>query len=457
MTAKPVRQYIYRMFVILPLTFLFTPLFYSILGYHPDIPAFPLIVYLWYAIFIFFGATIAVVLDKYKYLAYPIIFGIAFLCKNIITLPGFNFQQTMLLDFTESGEEILIIAPLTSEQIIYYTYVFFITMAIAGIIGISYSKKSAFDLGNKQNTIFFFYVLVISSIYYSISGIMDIDKNAGIIFAAYLTGFFISYFIVWNYAIINREVSLYSEKGAYNTSGLNRIYRYYFSSLGLTTVIPVFVAIIIVPFIVKIVGIIANFIMACFFGLILLYEPPEAPTTAPDLPVDVIHPDTPVQNPAGNMLLYYILVIIASIIILTLIIVYRKKIKEFILFLLTKMALPDNDKNKIINQEIITEAKKEKKSKLSYKNYLKTAKKITGLRERFLFAYNYIFWGVIKKDEKLKESATPFEVAENYGETLDPAKLYQDLKYGQKPEEEIKTDDLKNMTNKAESFMQKYF
>ena len=103
------------MFVIFPLTFLFTPLFYAFFGYHPEMTVFfPLFIYLWTAAFTFLGATLALIFKKYKYIAYPIIVGIAFLCKNIITLPFFDFKQAVVLA-AEAGEEILILIPAETE------------------------------------------------------------------------------------------------------------------------------------------------------------------------------------------------------------------------------------------------------------------------------------------------------------------------------------------------------
>ncbi|MCL1859905.1 MAG: hypothetical protein FWF92_11820 [Oscillospiraceae bacterium] len=450
---KLIRQYFYKILVILPLTFLLPPIFYAFLGYHPDMPVlFPLFVYLWHTLFIFLGATIAFILNKFKYLAYPVIIGIAFLCKNIIALPVF-FQQA-LMDFNESSGEVIGILSITPDQIMYYTYILLITASISGFIGIIYSKKTAFDLTGGDSLFFFMIVYIISAMFYIFSGITDIDKNAGNVFAFCLTGFFVSYFIVLNYARINRELEIYGEKGAYNSSGINRIYKYYFSAIIITAVVPVFVAIVIVPFIIYILEIIINFIIAGLFALLLLQRNKGEKPPDPEFPADVINPLLVEKDPAPPFI-YYISILAFLIMIVILIIVFRKSIKEFILFLFTRMTSPDYDRNKIINYEIITEAKKDKKSKPSYKDYLKKSKKIKSVLERFLFVYNYIFWSVIKKDENLKESATPCEVAEIYEETSSPAGLYQDLKYGQKSEEYIKPEILKNMTDESESFLQK--
>ena len=450
MTAKPTKRYFFKILTILPLTFLFTPLFYTFLGYHPDSPWFPWFVYLYHAIFIFFGAALAAVFKKYKYLAYPVIFGVAFLCKNIISLSVFNFQQAVIV-IDEFGEEFFINIPLEPENIMYYTYILMLTASISGFIGVFYSKKSAFDMVSRNSTFFYFYSLVIISGFYFFSGIMEIDKSSGNIFAVYLTGFVVSYFIVYNYALINREISVYAERGVYNTSGLNRIYGYYFSALTLTAVIPVFIAVFLVPFIVNILEVVINFIVAFFLWLISLSKASSKKPPDPDLPAAPVNPIYAEKSPDSNLMIICIL-ILAGIFLIT-VIIFGKQIKEFILSLFAKMNPQDSKNNKIINQEIITEVKREKKSKPSYKDYLKKSKRIMGLRERFLFAYNYIFWTVIKKDEKLKSSATPYEVAEIYEETLSPAGLYQDIKYGKKFAETNDPEFWKIKINEAENFL----
>jgi len=144
---------------------------------------------------------------------------------------------------------------------------------------------------------------------------------------------------------------------------------------------------------------------------------------------------------------------IAVLIFLIILIAFRKYIKELILYIIdffkTKLNITGYNKG-IINQETITEIKKNKKSKSSYKNYLKQVKKIKNLRQKFLFAYNYIFWNTIKKDEDLKESATPNEVSEKYHETQSFADLYQDLKYGNKTEDNT---GIESEIEKAENYL----
>jgi len=98
-------EYLKKVFILLPLTFWMTPLFYTFLGYHPEVKFFRLLVYLWYALFIYLGMTFANVLGKYKNLAYPIIIILAFLCKNIMELPALGVMQNEIftLDLLPKG------------------------------------------------------------------------------------------------------------------------------------------------------------------------------------------------------------------------------------------------------------------------------------------------------------------------------------------------------------------
>ena len=455
MTANPVRQYLYKLLFILPLTFLFAPLFYTFFGFHPEIPFFSFLVYLWHTLFIFIAMSLAVILKKYKYIAYILIIGLAFLCKNIVFWPGFNFEK-VLLDLSAEGEAYFTM-PLEPEEIMAYSYMLFVTSGIAGIFGVYYSSKTAFEFVNKRNTLLYTNIYIIIGGWYIISGIMGVDKNAAGVFAVNFIGFIVSYFIVHNFAQINREVSVYGEAGAYSVSGTKRIYLYYFSMLILSSVVPIIVGIFVIPFIVNILEVTIRFIIACIIGVFNLFpEPENAPKEVVLDPSHVNPLDQ--QQPADDMLIYYIIVAVFFVIVITLTVIFRKQIikaiKDLIVFLKSKINLMDYDKNQIISQEIITEAKKEKNPKSKYKDYLKQAGRFTNLRERFLFAYNYIFWKIIKHDENLKESATPNEVAEAYQETENPSELYQSFKYGLKDFED--TETLKNATEETETFIQKF-
>ena len=310
---------------------------------------------------------------------------------------------------------------------------------------------------NRENTIFIIITYIFTAFFYIGTGITDVYKGAGIVFSFYLTGFIVSYFIVTNYNLINRELEIYGEKGIYNTSGTKRVYRYYFSTLILFAVVPVIIAVFIVPFIINILETVINFIIASLFALLLLSpEPDPEKLPEPELPAEDLEPYIREQMKTGNMLIYYIIIAATVLILAGVIFIFRKQIKLFFITLFSKLSLNNYEKNRIINQEIITEVKKDKKYKLSYKDYLKKSRRITGLRERFLFAYNYIFWSVIKKDEDLKSCSTPFEVAEIYIETLNPAELYQDIKYGQKSDKNIGEEALSDMTIKSEIFLQDF-
>lgn len=452
MTANPVRQYMRKLLTVLPITFLFAPLFYSLLGYHPDMPVlFPVLVYIWHALFVFFGATLAFALKKYRYLAYAIIPVAAFFCRHIVSAPWLNFQKAVLT-ITEEGFEVVKMAPLEEWETVYYSYVVFISTFIAGFGGIFYSRKPPLDFVQRGNTFWFCNIFAISAIYYMFAGILDIDKNAGVVFVIYMTGFAVGYFIVRSFAYINREIDVYGEMGAYNISGTERVYAYYFSVLGFVTVVPVFLGIIVIPFLIDTIGAAVNFILSWFIKAILAGEPPE-PKNLVELVLDpeANLPDT--QGSEDNMIAYYILVLAVFIIF----IIFRKKImaaiKDLISFLKTKME--GNSGGLVINEEVITKAAKEKKSKASYRDYLKKAKKIKDLRAAFLFAYSYIFWNTIKKDGELKQNSTPGEFAEKYSGAKNPSDLYCNMIYGQKPAEtgEILTE----MTAEAESFIREYF
>ena len=455
MNANPGSQYMRKIFMILPITFIFSPIFYAFLGYHPDMPAlFPVLVYFWHMLFVFLGTTLAFLIKKYKYTAYILILVISFFCRNIITIPWFNFQKAVLIS-VESGETIVTMMKIESRELIYYTYVLFVSTLISGACGVFYSKKEPLDFLSKDNTFLFCNILAISAVYYIFGGILETDKNSGLVFTIYLTGFAVSYFIVRNFAYINREIEVYGKTSAYNISGTGRIYSYYFSITTLLAVVPVFFGIILIPFVINTIKSIADFVVNRFLTAVLNSEGQtgEVPISA-DIPANNFTGMLDEQQTGDKMLAYYIIIAAVATIILVLIIIFRKKIIAAIKRLMAKVQSDSYRPGMVIEEEIITKAKKEKKSKSSYNNYLKKAKKIKDLRMKFLFAYSYIFWGTIKKDGELAINATPNELAEKYAETKAPSKLYQNIIYGQQPAES--PEMLKQMTASAESFMREF-
>jgi len=434
------------------------PIFYAFLGYHPDMPVlYPVLAYIWHALFVFLGATLAFVFKKYKYLAYLLILVVAFLCRDVISLPWLNIQKATIYSF--EGGEMLVYMALEAGELTYFAYMLFVSTFISGIFGVFYSKKQPLEFIGKSNTFLFCNIFAISALYYMVSGILETYKYSGVVFAAYMTGFAVSYFIVRNFAYIDREIGVYGETGAYSVSGAKRVYPYYFSVLSFVTILPVFAGIFLIPLLINSFGSAIRFAMGKVLSALLKTKGEGQGEEAPVFdfqPIEYTIPEF--RDSSDKMFVYYILVAVFFAIILTLIVVFRKKIisgiKNIILLLKSKMRLENHDAVFVINEEIITKAKKEKKAKSSYKNYLKKAKKIKDLREAFLFSYSYIFWNTIKKDEELNIGATPNELAEKYESTSGPAELYQNIKYGQKPADN--REILKGMTVAAESFMQKF-
>ena len=447
-------QYLKKAFILLPLTFLMTPLFYTFFGYHPEIKFFKLLFYFWFAFFIYLGMTLTIVLGKYKNLAYPIIIIVAFLLKNIMMFPGLGVAQNLIYALNpgslEEAYEMRTGVPLNPDVYLYLAAAVFTSSMIAGFVGAIYAKKTAAEFIERNNTFILAYFTIGSGTYFYYSGIWQFDESAITMYVAYLVCLAISYFLVRNFAQLNRQLEVYAENGAYNVSGTKKIYAYFFTTLiFLMAALPLLALLgfLIVPHVVS--G--AEYVIALIIWLVLHVPNPFEEVELPPRD-DVILEDYMRKPPPENhnLFLYYILVGIFLIIIFF----FRKPIKELISLIIEyfkkKFGNSETGMN-IINQEIITEIKKVKKTKTSYKDYMKKARKITNLRERFLFAYNYIFWGIIKKDKDLKESATPNEVAEKYDETESLAELYQNIKYGRKSEES--GDVLTDMTVKAESFI----
>ena len=437
MTASPVRQFMRKIFMVLPITFMFAPVFYAFLGYRPDMPLFFALVYLWHALFVFLGVALAFVFKKYKYLAYILILAIAFLCRDAVSVLEPDSQRS-------------------AAELIYFAYVLFASSAVSGACGVFYSRKEPLDFLSKNNTFLFCNIFAISALYYIFGGILETDKNAGFVFAFFLTGFAASYFIVRNFAYIDREIGIYGKMGAYNISGTNRVYAYYFSVLAILSIVPVFVGVVLVPFILNTLGSAAGYIMARLLKAVLGSE---VESQVLEEPVLDPYGSMGVSQGAGDkMLAYYILVVAVLTIVLVLIVIFRKNIikaiKELILFLKTRMTPDDHARGVVIERETITQTAREKKEKPSYRNYLKKAKKIKDLQAKFLFAYRYVFWNTVKKDKDLKISATPSELAEKYSDTKNPANLYSNIIYGQKPAES--GEMLIETTAEAEVFIQKF-
>lgn len=492
---KTVKKYLLKMFMLLPLTFLFTPIFYTLLGYHPEMPAFPLFVYLWFTFFIYLGMTLSLILEKFKYLAYLAILIIAFLCKGVISMPALNFQKTVIYS-TRAGEEIIVKnhksgnvgefnimylpdsdstdfvvgMPLTPDEFVYYEYLLFVSTFVAGCAGIVFSKKTPLEFVARGNLFLFVNILIISSAYYFLSGIMDIDKNAANLFVFYLAAFAVSYFLVRNFTSLDRQIEIYSENGAYNASGKHKVYAYYFIMLLSLSVLPMIICFMVVPYIVAILEKAIDYIIALIFGILLL-SPERDDLVSSDDYIPKLD-DSPLRNrPDDQEFMYYVLLGIFFIIIF----IFRKHIikliKYLIEFFMTRANISAFDGN-IINKETIVKLQRDKKLNMSYKKYLKKARKIKNLRDRYVFAYNCVFWNIIRLEKDLKESATPEEVAEyiqnlaadtknteNTKNTVKGEKYsdfglltypYEDIKYGDMDIAEEQEPGILNMLNRAE-------
>ena len=439
---------------LFPLTFLLTPLFYAMLGYHPEIPLFKLLVYLWYALFIYLGMTLTLLLNKYKNLAYPVLALIAFLCKNIWELPVFGIKRNMFL-FTDIMTTIS--REMTADELQDLAMIVFVTSFLMGCFGAVYSKKTALEFVKKGNTFLFIHLNLFSAVFYIVSGIEEYDKNATAMFIFYTVCFAVAYFLVKNFTQLNRQLEVYAERGAYNISGTKRIYGYYLSSLAPLSVIPFIICFIIAPFVVNLIW---NTVRTIIGGISYLFgiNVPLAQRDTEDLIINNDpYSDSSAIPQSYELEVYNILLIIFLTIVLIAVIIFRKRIKNAVLamieYLKTRFKLDSEHGAFIISHETITEIEKEKKKKASYKDYIKKSKGIADLRKRFLFLYNYLFWNIIRTDKDLKENATPNEVAEKYKDTQSPAELYQDIKYGQKSEEN--SEILTNMTEKMEDILKK--
>jgi len=452
---NPIKTYLYKALTVLPFTFLFAPVFYPFLNYkpNPDLiflnSAFPFLVYLFYAFFIYFAMCIALIFKKYKLLAYPIIITAAFFARYIAALPALDFHR-MHVFADEFGEAYFIHVPISTgefSELSYLMMILFITAAIAGCFTAAYTKKNATDFMRRGNTFLFLHLAVLGGLFHG---------NA-----IYLSLFAATYFIARNFILINRELEIYSEKGAYNTSGVRRIVAYYFYMTALFMVVPVIICAVIVPFIVERIRLLISAILRIIINAVVEYERDLPDLEEVELP-EAMQDSSFLRenvNEQLDMIVYYILFVIFIIIIFIFRKWFLKIFKELIALLRTKIKLGEYDKNKVINQEIITELPKEKikKGRAAYKNYLKKLHAIPDMSQRFLFAYNCLHWELVKKDAELKESLTPHELTavvagrDNsgapYQELSNVKDLYEDIKYGRIAQNH---DLLRDMTARAE-------
>jgi len=419
------KLYLYKAFIILPFTFLFAPIFYPLLNYRPNPElafinlAFPLIIYFWYAIFIYFSMALALVLKKYKYIAYPIIIASAFFSRFAAMLPSLDLHMAYM--FADEFRELYYIyMPVGADELAYFMFILFITSAVAGCFSAAYTKKTALDFLKRGNTFLFLHISVLGGLF-----------HGSII---YLVLFAASYFMARNFILINRELEIYGAKGAYNTSGVNRIILYYFSVTLALAIAPLIISLIVMPVIISGVAALADLIFRAGVNLILDYERNLPDISAAELPV-VGEAELMLERVRGQLdelLVYNILLALA----LLLLIIFRKAIwrmlKELSAMIKTKISLPEAGANKIINFEIISELPKPKikKGKAAYKNYIKKSRGITEADARFLFIYSCLHLEIIKRDD-LKSSLTPSELAAQHNNLADVKDVYEDLKYGQ--------------------------
>jgi len=455
MTTNPIKTYLYKLFIMLPFTFLFAPVFYllfAFFGIGNSNPAFPFLVYIWYALFIYFGMTLALILKKYKYLVYPIIIAVAYFARNVASLPVFDFQK-IHVPVDDLGEPYLdefgnidyISVPIDAGELAYVMLMLFLTTVLVGCFSAAYAKKTALEFMKRGNTFLFFNLAVIGGL---------LHGNP-----IYLGLFAASYFIARNFILINRELEVYSEKGAYNVSGARRIVAYYFSMTVIFSVAPLIISSIIVPVIITGIAFLAGAVFTFIINKILEYEREMPHVNEVELPggTGELMPER-LNEQLDEMFVYNIILIIFLITLF----IFRKPIwrilKKLAALLKAKMNLPEYDKNKVINEEIITELPKEKikKGRAAYKNYLKISRGIADVSQRFLFAYNCLHWELVKKDAELKESLTPHELSEiiisgaaqeKYKDLSGVKNLYEDIKYGRITQHD---DLLKDMTAKTE-------
>lgn len=444
MITSPIKQYLYKMLILFPFTFLFAPIFYFLLPYrpHPEslflYAAFPFLVYLWYAFFIYFGMTLAIIFKKYKYLVYPIIIGLAFLARYIAVLPGLDLQHTRFLA-DEFGEIYIIYIPVNADELALYMLILFITSALVGCFSAAYAKKTALEFLKRGNTFLFLHIAVIGGL-----------LHGSVI---YLGLFAASYFIARNFILINRELEVYQEKGVYNT-GARRIIAYYFGTTLLFAIVPLIIFVIIMPRIINHTTALIGAILMAIGHSIAEYERDLLDVSPEQLPdaSDFQLGDLGGHEQLDELLVYNFLLITALIVTFLFRKAIWRSIKELIALLRTKSNLTGYDKSGIINEEIITEApkEKEKKGKAAYNDYLKKLRGIADSGKRFLFMYNCLHWELVKKGSELKESLTPHELAEiagrDYTGLSGITDLYQDIKYGDiRKQEEL----LNDMTEKT--------
>ena len=451
MTSSPIKQYSYRMFVALPFTFLFAPIFYPLFGYQPN-PAFGFYIYFWYALFIYLGMTVAFILKKYKYLAYPVIIVFAFLARSAAALPALDLQTVYMFE-GEFGETYYINIPVTADELAYIMLILFITSAIAGCFSAAYTKKPAVDFMQRGNTFLFLHLAVFGGLWHG---------------SVVYTGLFAaSYFIVRNFILISRELEVYGEKGAYNTSGIRRIVAYYFCMTVLLTIFPLIISIITVPFIVRHISALIGAALLAVGRHIADYErilPVLAEAGLPEGGGSGAMPEFDGGRQLNYVLVYNIMLAAALLILF----MFRKAIWGQLKLLFDKENRPEHEKNMVINQEVTAELPKKKKGRAAYKNYLKKSRRITDTGKRFLFAYNCLFWELVRSS-KLRESLTPQELAaiaereggvfdahgkpdDKYGAFSDITGLYEDIKYGHI----LRSDGfIKEMTVKTEVLLKR--
>ena len=417
MTGTPGRQYLYKAFILLPFTFLFAPIFYPLLAYRPGLAlinrAFPIIIYLWYAFFIYFGMLVILILRKYRYLAYPIIVGAAFFARYAAALPALDFQRVYFAE----GE--LIYVPLTADELAYFMLVLFITSALAGCMSAVYARKTALDFMKRGNAFLFLNLALLGGL-----------LHGSVI---YLGMFAATYFIARNYILINRELEVYGEKGAYNTSGVRRVILYYFCMTALFSVAPLVISAAIVPSVIDSLSALGRAAARLVANLIVAYERDLPDLHGGELPYrdnGELLPELLAPGQLDDVLVYNIMLIAALTVLVLLRKPIFKAIKELAVLFISRIKIAEREQNKIINQEIITELPKNKRGRAAYRGYLKKSRAIADASQRFLLAYSRLHWELVG-DSGLKAGCTPRELAATCADISHAADLYEAIKYGQ--------------------------
>jgi len=439
---NPSKTYFFKAFLILPLTFLFTPIFHFALPYQPNenvvffSSAFGLLVYIWYALFMYFGMAVGLSIKKRRWLSYPIIIAAAWFTRFLAAHPALDLQATHIS--ADVFGEYIIYIPISDGERAIYLLIVFATSALAGCFASEYARKDAHEVMRRGNLILFANIAILGGIF----------LHGNIL---YTVLFAVSYFIMRNFCLIQRELDVYNETGKVKVSGVRRVIAYYFGSTFLFAVMPVIVGVIIIPMLWEHISRLAVRVFMWLLNVIMDYERDLPTVEHPDLPYGDAPPLAQIPGgEAGGFPPEFYLAILAVLAVIALIFLYPA-IKEF--WRKKDAVLSDRSKGDIISEEVIQELQKDEKGRAAYRGYMKNARKIGDIRNRFLYIYNCLHWEIVKK-ENLSKSSTPLNISQEaeFKEISDIALMYSDMKYG-----DIEKDNalLNDMTKKTEILLRR--